>query len=143
MRLQMMLSRVGPQTMVPPTTCAYEDCEGTYFRLYQAVSKPVRDTVYEQVTAHRYKCLRCRRTFRVYLAGVTSAHVSLRVKGLAVMLYLLGLSYGATSILLEALEVYLSKVVCMMPFRPPPSRSRVSDSIKCFRQCGHPPWGVM
>jgi transposase-like protein len=32
-----------------------------------------------------------------------------RVKGLAVMLYLLGLSYGATSLALEALGVYLCK----------------------------------
>jgi len=31
------------------------------------------------------------------------------VKGLAVMLYLLGLSYGATSLALEALGVYLCK----------------------------------
>jgi len=121
MRLQMMLPRVGPQTMAPPTACPYEDCEGTHFRLHQEVPKPVRDTVYEQVTAHRYKCLRCRRTFRVYPAGVTSAHVSLRVKGLAVMLYLLGLSYGAASILLEALGVYLSK-------------SRVYDAVQAAAQ---------
>src|SRR5207245_3550483 len=39
----------------------------------------------------------------------TQAQTSQRVKGLAVMLYLLGLSYGATSLALEALGVYLCK----------------------------------
>jgi hypothetical protein len=47
--------------------------------------------------------------FRVYPEGTTSAQTSQRVKGLAVMLYLLGLRYGATSLALEALGVYLCK----------------------------------
>jgi transposase-like protein len=58
---------------------------------------------------HRYQCLRCKRTFRVYPEGASRAQTSQRVKGLAVMLYLLGLSYGATSLALEALGVYLCK----------------------------------
>jgi transposase-like protein len=33
----------------------------------------------------------------------------MRVKGMAVMLYLLGLSYGAVELMLEALGVYYSK----------------------------------
>ena len=73
------------------------------------VSKPVRDTVYQAVSAHRYECLRCRRTFRVYPQGVSQASTSQRVKGLAVMLYLLGLSYGAVALALEALGAYLCK----------------------------------
>jgi hypothetical protein len=121
MRLQMILPKVEPQKIVLPMVCPYQDCPGTYFRLHQEVAKPVRDTVYEQVTAHRYECLRYQRTFRVYPAGVTRAHVSLRVKGLAVVLYLLGLSYGAASILLEALGVYLSK-------------SRVYDAVQTAAQ---------
>jgi hypothetical protein len=84
MRLQRMLPRVEPQTKVPPTGCPDENCVGTHFRLHQAVPQPVWDTVYEQVTAPRYEWLRCRRTFRVSPAGVTSAPVSLRVKGLGV-----------------------------------------------------------
>jgi transposase-like protein len=53
--------------------------------------------------AQRYKCLRCGRTFRVYPEGVTRAQTSKRVKGLAVMLYLLGLSYRVVALALEAL----------------------------------------
>jgi transposase-like protein len=73
------------------------------------VDKPLKDTMYGVVSAHRYRCLRCKRTFRVYPKGVTQAQTSQRVKGLAVMLYMLGLSYGATSLALEALGVYMSK----------------------------------
>jgi transposase-like protein len=45
----------------------------------------------------------------VYPKGVTRAQTSLRVKGLAVLLYLLGLSYGAVSLALEALGTYMCK----------------------------------
>ena len=55
--------------------------------------------------AHRYECLRCSRTFRVYPQGVTKDHISRRVKGLGILLCLLGLSYGAVSLALDALGV--------------------------------------
>ncbi len=109
MRLQMILPRVEPQVGTPPSVCPYAKCSGTHFRVHQEVLKPLRDTMYPQVTACRYQCLRCKRTFRQYPAGVSAAHTSQRVKGLAVMLYLLGLSYGATALVLEALGAYLCK----------------------------------
>jgi len=109
MRLQLILPRVEPGKIKMPVTCPYDGCEGKYFRHHQQVDKPVKDTNYDIVTAHRYECLRCHRTFRLYPQGVTHAQTSLRVKGLSVMLYLLGLSYGATSLALEALGVYMAK----------------------------------
>ena len=63
---------------------------------FSAVEKPLQDTRYTQMEAHRYECLKCGRTFRVYPRGVSRAQKSLRVKGLAVMLYLLGLTYIST-----------------------------------------------
>ena len=89
------------------SVCPYETCQGRHFRHHQEVDKPLKDTEYDAVFAHRYECLRCKRTFRLYPRGVTRAQTSQRVKGLGVMLYLLGLSYGATSLALEAL-VFLS-----------------------------------
>jgi transposase-like protein len=109
MRLQLILPRVEPTVVTVPSVCPYKGCQGTHFRRHQVVDKAVNDTVYEAVTAHRHKCLRCGQTFRVYPQGVTRAHTSQRVKGLAVLLYLLGLSYGAVSLALEALGTYLSK----------------------------------
>jgi Transposase IS66 family len=107
MRLQLILPRVDPAEITPPSCCPY--CGGRYIQLRQAVSKPLRDTAYAQVNAHRYGCLKCGATWRVYPTGVSRDHVSQRVKGLAVMLYLLGLSYGAAALALEALGVSLSK----------------------------------
>lgn len=109
MRLHLILPNVEAAVIGLPSTCPYEGCEGTRFRHHQAVSKPVRDTVYAQVVAQRYECLRCKRTFRIYPRGVSKAQTSQRVTGLGVLLYLLGLSYGAVSLTLEALGVYLCK----------------------------------
>ena len=107
MRLQLILPRVIPTEIQAPTVCPHKGCEGKRFQFHQAVEKPLQDTRYSEVKAHRYECLRCHRTFRVYPRGVSRAQKSLRVKGLAVMLYLLGLSDGAVSLALEALGVYL------------------------------------
>jgi transposase-like protein len=109
MRLHLILPAVEPTVFIMPSTCPYENCEGTHFQHLQEVNKPLKDTVYPQVVAHRYKCLRCERTFRVYPKGVSKAQTSQRVKGLAVMLYLLGLSYAAVSLVLGALGVYMCK----------------------------------
>jgi len=109
MRLQLMLPRVKPTEFKEPMTCPHQDCQGKHFVHHQEVTKPLKDTGYKAVSAQRYRCLRCKRTFRVYPRGVTRAQTSQRVKGLGVMLYLLGLSYGATSLALEALGVYMSK----------------------------------
>ena len=109
MRLQLLLPRVVVTEFELPTECPYDKCRGRHFEPHQEVTKPVRDTMYEVVTARRYRCLRCKRTFRVYPRGITHDQTSQRVKGLAVMLYLLGLSYGAVSLALEGLGVTLSK----------------------------------
>ena len=109
MRLRIVLPKVNPEAITAPTRCVYEGCGGKKFQLRQQVVKALRDTVYQQVQVPRYQCLRCKRTFRVYPEGTTNAQTSQRVKGLAVMLYLLGLSYGATSLALEALGVPLCK----------------------------------
>ncbi len=117
MRLHLLLAKVKPEQITPPTHCVDPQCSSQKFRLHQPVKKALRDTVYHEVQVSRYQCLKCKRTFRVYPPGVTAAQTSLRVKGLAVMLYLLGLSYGATSLALEALGVSMC-------------RSRVYDAVQ-------------
>ncbi len=78
-------------------------------RLYQVVLKRLVDHQYQAVSAHRYRCLHCGRTFRVYPSGVDNRPTSQSRRGLGAMLYLLGLSYGATSSLLGALGLYQAK----------------------------------
>src|SRR5260370_32700518 len=82
-RLRILLPKVKPEAITVPTQCAYASWEGKKFYLRQQVSKPVRDTVYQEVQVPRYQCLRCKRTFRVYPEGTSRAQTSQRVKGLA------------------------------------------------------------
>jgi transposase-like protein len=108
MRLKLILPVVEVEKYKHPTECPYE-CEGKEFILHQTVIKKVCDTAHEEVEARRYKCLSCQRTFRVYPQGVDHRQFSQRAIGMAVMLYLLGLSYGAVTLMLEALGLYMGK----------------------------------
>jgi fatty acid desaturase len=92
MRLHMLLPRVEPSEFKVPAVCPYASCRGKHIEHHQTVVKPVKDTQYRTVWIHRYRCVR-----------------SQRVKGLGVFLYLLGLSYGAVSLALEALGVYMAR----------------------------------
>jgi transposase-like protein len=99
MRLKLILPEVDPEQFEEPDHCVDPKCKGRPFLPWQEVRKNVRDSEYEEVIARRYKCLRCGRTFRVYPQGVQAGQISQRVKGLGVMLYVLGLSYGAVCFL--------------------------------------------
>lgn len=105
----MILPRVDANIFVLPAACPHPDCTSTHFQRHQTVAKPLVDTHYAQVSAQRYRCLGCGRTFRVYPQGVDRHSLSQRTRGLGVMLYLLGLSYGATSLALGALGAYQAK----------------------------------
>jgi transposase-like protein len=53
--------------------------------------------------------MRCGRTYRHYPVGVSQAEQSQALQGMSVLLYVLGLSYGAVSDFLGALGVFISK----------------------------------
>jgi len=111
MRLRVNIPQVDPAEMDAPEVCPYEDCDGEYFTPHQQhCEKPLRDTEYDQVNAKRRKCLRCERTHRVYPEGVSEAEHSDRLKGVAVLLYLLGISYRGVEDFLTALGCPLDHV---------------------------------
>jgi len=109
MRLNLILPVVVPRPIANPETCPYPGCSSKHFKRQQVVKKGLRDSQYPEVQAMRWMCLKCRRTFRIYPQGVHAAQVSDRVKGIAVMLYLLGLSYGAVHLMMAALGIDWSK----------------------------------
>jgi transposase-like protein len=117
MHLNVRLPKIEPWHIESPTRCPLRDprnskkkCNGTYFKEHQVnCRKPMRDTRYSQVTARRYRCLKCQRTFRVYPTGVSHAHQSDTLKGVSVLFYILGLSYQGVSDLLESLGCFVSK----------------------------------
>ncbi len=117
MHLSVRLPKVEPLHIEPPIRCPLRDpkkpkrkCNGTHFKQHQGnCRKPVRDTRHSQVTARRYRCLKCNRTFRVYPTGVSRAQQSDTLKGLSILLYVLGLSYPGVADLLDALQYPVSK----------------------------------
>ena len=110
MRLQVKITNVEPEQYQMPVECPYEGCDGKAFKLHQeGCPKPVRDLKQEEVRAKRYRCLRCRRTFRVYPQGVSRNQQSQALKAFSVLLYLLGLSYGGVVDALEVLSKLLDK----------------------------------
>lgn len=109
MRLNLLLPDVKPDEMEAPKQCVKEGCKGKRFYPRQAVEKRLVDGKYQKVQAWRYECTNCGCTFRVYPQGVGRQQISHRVIGLAVMLYVLGLSYGAVAIVLSALGIGIGK----------------------------------
>lgn len=108
MRTRARIPAVEPTVLQPPEVCPYEDCEGTFFKDHQLhCDKRVRDTQVEQVAVMRRRCLSCGRTHRVYPKGVSGSQQSDRLKGISVLLYVLGLSYRGVEDFLSALGFYL------------------------------------
>lgn len=97
MRLKVRFPQVDPQTYEMPETCPY-GCGGQEYRRHgrKGERKALRDVRYAEVLSYRYTCARCGRTFRVYPQGVSKgAQQSKRLRAMTVLLYVLGLSYGA------------------------------------------------
>lgn len=111
MRIRVRLPTVEPSVYSHPEECPYEGCDGRFFKPHgvKGEEKAIRDPSYEQVKSYRYRCLRCARTFRVYPHGVSRAQQSNRLKAITVLLYVLGLSYGAVEDFLFAVGVAVSK----------------------------------
>ncbi len=110
MRLRVCIPQAMPTVAKVPEVCPYPDCAGKHFKRHQKrCRKPLRDTQYSEVEAQRWRCLHCGRTHRVYPRGVNGSQHSERLKGLAILLYVLGLSYGGVEDVLVALAVPLGK----------------------------------
>ena len=109
MRMQVRLPQINPEDYQEVEKCAACGCE--YFKPHgqQGYEKKVRDIRYSQVVSRRVKCVRCKRTIRVYPQGVSQAEQSAHLKGMSVLLYVLGLSYGGTADFLKAVGVEIGK----------------------------------
>jgi transposase-like protein len=109
MRLNLILPKVEPTHFEIPKKCPRPGCSGVRFIPRQEVRKKIVDAEHRQVTAWRYECIQCGHVFRVYPNGVSHKQISKRVNGMAVMMYLLGLSYGAVGIVLSSLGMGIGK----------------------------------
>jgi transposase-like protein len=89
-----------------PKQCPY--CEGETFQRWGRVNKPVKDVRVRNVKIYRYRCCHCKRTFRHYPEGNTRADQTERLRVFAVLLWTLGLSQRASSLILSGLKVLVS-----------------------------------
>jgi transposase-like protein len=89
-----------------PKQCRY--CEGETFQRWGNVNKPVKDIWMRNVKVYRYRCCRCKRSFRYYPEGNTKADQTERLRLFAVLLWRLGLSHRASSLILSGWKVRVS-----------------------------------
>lgn len=91
-----------------PNQCPY--CQGKTFQRWGRAAKRVRDPKYGEVWVYRYRCCHCRRTFRHYPVGVDRASQTERMRALAAIGWLLGMSYRGLSVFLSAFGVELGRM---------------------------------
>jgi transposase-like protein len=84
------------------------NCQGETFQRWGQVNKPVKDMGIRNVRVYRYRCCHCQRTFRHYPVGSNRADQTERLRLFAVVLWKLGLSYRASSLILSGVKVSLS-----------------------------------
>jgi len=110
MRIKVQLPQVEDTNPIRPGACPY-GCGCKDFKKHGKESKRehIRDTQYDETSMQRWLCLRCKRTFRTYPIGISNAQQSNRLKAMSIILYVLGLSYGAVADFLEALGVGIGK----------------------------------
>ena len=89
-----------------PKQCPY--CKGEIFQRWGRVNKPVKDIRVRSVKVYRYRCCQCKRTFRHYPEGNTKADQTERLRIFAILLWTLGLSHRASSLILSGLPVLVS-----------------------------------
>jgi transposase-like protein len=111
MRLEVRFPQVDLDDYQLPEACPY-GCGGSHYRPHGTKGEPkaLRDISGTAAVAYRYACVRCGRTFREYPQGVRKgAQQSDRLRAMTVLLYVLGLSYGAVEDFLTALGCGVAK----------------------------------
>ena len=91
-----------------PTRCPY--CPSQTFQRWGGVAKPVRDPHLSEVWVYRYRCCGCKRTFRSYPEGVDRADQTRRMRALAALGWVLGMSYRGLAAYLGALGMQLGRM---------------------------------
>lgn len=91
-----------------PKQCPY--CNGEIFQRWGGDAKQVRDPQLGEVWVYRYRCCGCRRTFRHYPVGVDRASQTQRMRALAAIGWILGMSYRGLALFLSGFGVKLSRM---------------------------------
>lgn len=104
----LQLPDVKSEKEARPGKCPY--CGGDILQRWGKVKKAVRDPQVQVVGVYRYRCCRCRRTFRDYPEGVDQADQSRRLRKLAALVWVLGLSYRGLAAVFDAFGVKVGRM---------------------------------
>lgn len=85
-------------------------CKGETFQRWGGRWKKVCDHEVKQVRVNRYRCCQCKHTFRQYPEGVDQAQQSQRLRRLAALSWVLGLSYRGIAGLFAVFGVGISRM---------------------------------
>lgn len=91
-----------------PKQCPH--CKGEVFQRWGGTAKRVRDTHLSEVWVYRYRCCRCRRTFRHYPQGVDRASQTERMRAMAAIGWIFGMSYRCGSRYLSGFGIPLGRM---------------------------------
>ncbi len=91
-----------------PSRCP--SCKGDILQRWGSQTRQVRDPQVETVRIYRYRCCRCRHTFRHYPEGVDQAQQSRRLRQLAALCWVLGLSYRGIAAVFAVFGVGISRM---------------------------------
>ena len=89
-----------------PQKCPH--CGGEILQRWGKVRKPVRDYRIRTVQIYRYRCCGCHRTFRHYPEGVDRADQTERMRKLAALYWVLGMSLRSVPMALSVFGIKLS-----------------------------------
>lgn len=91
-----------------PSRCP--SCKNETFQRWGGQVKTVRDPQVKQVTVYRYRCCQCGHTFRHYPEGVDQAQQSERLRRLAALCWVLGLSFRGIAGVFAVFGVGISRM---------------------------------
>ena len=89
-----------------PEKCPY--CSGETFQRWGSRVRKIKDPQIREVKVYRYRCCKCKRTFRHNPEGITRAQQSERMKKLATVIWSRGASHRGASLILTAFGILLS-----------------------------------
>ena len=128
------LPAVKRQREARPKTCPY--CARETFQRWGGVNKPVKDIWVRNVKVYRYRCCHCHRTFRHYPEGNTNADQTERLRTFAILLWTLGLSYRASSLILSGLKVCVSHMTIWRDVQEEAQKIKKHQQWKPVRMVG-------
>jgi len=91
-----------------PRHCPY--CRGEIFQRWGGNAERVKDPHLGEVWVYRYRCCQCRRTCRHYPEGIERAQQTRRMRAIAAVGWIFGMSYRCSSRYLSAFGISLSRM---------------------------------